>query len=206
MCAWNNHFCWPGTCGSLGLTQDCTCFPGFSKVSINAPAIDSGNTTCQPTKTPTILTCDTVAVGPNGEKKRAMSSAASSACEHLQDMYGNFRPSFMQFTMTSELTITISNTSQPEFIVESNFGVSDSTIHIIKSSVIGMKCFNFMYKAYCMNKICFSKKPRLKKYIKKTTKTIYTWFWCSIVFSFYLKRHIIAHSVLHHFITFRTPY
>jgi len=139
LCAWNNHYCWPGNCGANGLTQDCTCAPGFNKVSIFGAATDSGKTTCQPTQTPSILTCDTVAGAPNGEKKRAVSSEASTACEHLQDMYGNFQPSVMEFTMASELTITISNASQPAFIVESNFGVSDSTIHIIKSSVDGIR-------------------------------------------------------------------
>ena len=139
MCAWNNHYCWPGTCGSNGLTQDCTCAPGFNTISILGAAINSGNTTCQTTQTPSILTCDTVAVGPKGEKKRSMSSAASTACEHLQDMYGNFQPSVMEFTMASEFTITISNATRPAFIVESSFGVSDSTIHVIKSSIDGMK-------------------------------------------------------------------
>jgi len=139
LCAWNNHYGWPGNCGADGLTQDCTCAAGFNKVSIYGTAIDSGNTTCQPTHTPTILTCDTVAVGSKGEKKRAMSSAASTACNHLQDMYGNFQPSMMEFTMASEFTMSISNATRPAFILESNFGVSDSTIHVIKSSIDGMK-------------------------------------------------------------------
>jgi len=130
MCAWNNHYCWPGHCGSDGLTQDCVCAAGFTRVLIHGAAIDSGNTTCQPTRTPTILTCDTVAVGPSGEKKRALSSAASTACENLQDMYGNFQPLMMQFSMTSFFTTYLTSTSKPAFITESKFGITDSTIYI----------------------------------------------------------------------------
>ena len=130
MCAWNNHYCWPGNCGANNLTQDCTCAPGFRNVSITGAAINSGETTCQPTQTPSILTCDTVAVGPNGEKKRAMSSAASTACEHLKDMYGNFQPSVIEFDMSSDLIIDVTDIPKPAIIVESNFGISDSTIRI----------------------------------------------------------------------------
>jgi len=138
MCAWNNHYCWPGNCGSDGLTQGCTCAPGFNKVSINGTTIDSGNTTCQPTQKPSIVTCDTVAVGPNGEKKRAMSSAASTACENLQDMYGNFQPSVIEFDMASDFIIDVTSISKPAFIVESNFGISDSTVSIKRMTVNGM--------------------------------------------------------------------
>jgi len=142
MCAWNNHYCWPGSCRSNGLTQDCTCASGFRKVSIHGAAINSGETTCQPTLKPTILTCDTVTVGPNGEKKRAMSSAASTACAYLQDMYGNFQPSVMEFDMTSDFTIdTVNNITKPAFIKVSNFGISDSTIRINHMTVNGMRTF-----------------------------------------------------------------
>jgi len=137
MCAWNNHYCWPGNCGSDGLTQDCVCDAGFRRVLIDGAAIYSGNTTCQPTQTPTILTCDTVAVGPNGEKKRAMSSATPFTCANLQDMYGNFQPYMMQFNMTSNSTTYVASTSKPAFIIASNFGISDSTIYIKHRRVNG---------------------------------------------------------------------
>jgi len=137
MCAWNNHYCWPGNCGSNGLMQNCTCAPGFIKVSTYGAAINSGETTCQPTQTPSILTCDTVAVGPNGEKKRAMSSAATTACRHLQDMYGNFKPSVMEFHMASDLIIDVTSFLKPAFIVESSFGISDSRITLKRMTVNG---------------------------------------------------------------------
>jgi len=137
MCAWNNHYCWPGNCGSNGLTQHCTCASGFNNVSTYGATINSGETSCQPTQKPSILTCDTVAVGPNGEKKRAMSSEASTACENLQDMYGNFQPSVMEFDMASDLIIDVSSILKPAFIVESNFGISDSTIRIKHMTVNG---------------------------------------------------------------------
>jgi len=138
MCAWNNHYCWPGNCGTNGLTQECACTFGFNKVSIYGASSHSGNTTCQPTQTPFILNCDTVAVGPNGHTKRAMSSDASISCGNLQDMYGNYQPSVMEFVMASELTIDVSNVTKPTFIYDSKFGISDSTIRIKKIAVDGM--------------------------------------------------------------------
>ena len=137
MCTWNNHYCWPGTCGADGLTKDCMCAPGFSKVSVYGADVHSGNTTCQPTQKPSIVTCDTVAFVPNGKKKRAMSSTNSSECEYLQDMYGNFQPSVMKFHMASKLTIDITSITKPDFIEETNFGISDSTIRIKHMAVNG---------------------------------------------------------------------
>jgi len=136
LCAWDKKYCWPGSCGVDGLTQYCTCDAGFHKVSISG---ESGNTTCQLTKAPTILTCDTVAFGPNGEKKRAMSSEATTACEHLQDMYGNFQPSVIGFDMTSDFIIDITSNPKLAFIDESNFGISDSTIRIEHMTVAGIR-------------------------------------------------------------------
>jgi len=138
MCAWNNHYCWPGNCGANGLTKDCTCAPGFRKVSIPGATIHSGETTCQPTQTPSLFTCDTVVDGPNGERKRAMSSVASTACEHLQDMYGNFHPSVMAFDMASDFTIDITSIAKQAFIAESYFGISDSKIRINHMTVNSM--------------------------------------------------------------------
>ena len=138
MCAWNNHYCWPGTCGTDGLTQDCTCAPDFRKVVLDGAGINTGETTCQPLQKPSIGTCDTVAFGPNGEKKRAESFETSTACEHLQDMYGNFQPSEMQFDMASDYQIDVTNITKPEFIIESNFGISDSTILLKHMTTDGM--------------------------------------------------------------------
>lgn len=79
-----------------------------------------------------------VAVGQNGEKKRATSSHASTACQYLEDMYGNFQPSAIEFDMASEYTIEgISSFSRPSFIKEENFGISDTTIHVKKMSLSG---------------------------------------------------------------------
>ena len=138
MCAWNNHYCWPGTCGADGLTQDCTCAPGFRKVTLYGANINEGETTCQLLKKPSIDTCDTVAFGPNGEKNRANGVEDSSACDNLQDMYGNFQPSEMQFDMASDYHIDVSNITKPKFIIESNFGISDSTIRLKHMAAGGM--------------------------------------------------------------------
>ncbi|XP_052788616.1 uncharacterized protein LOC128223376 [Mya arenaria] len=129
MCSWNNHYCWPGSCSTNGLTKDCTCATGFYKIS------NSAETSCHPNKKPSILTCDTVAIGPNGEKKRAMPSNLLSACQYLQDMYGNYQPSTLQFNLSTEYTIDMSRYSPPSFIVEQAFGITDTTVYIKRQSV-----------------------------------------------------------------------
>ncbi|KAH3708861.1 hypothetical protein DPMN_068320 [Dreissena polymorpha] len=137
MCAFNKHYCWPGTCGTDGLTKDCQCAHGFVKrFTEDYSAINAGETTCQPKIPPEILTCDTVAVGPNGEKKQALSTANSTECQYLADMYGHYQPVQMQFKMASEFTVTFNN-SRPDFIKEENFGISDSAIHIMIQTVTG---------------------------------------------------------------------
>jgi len=79
-----------------------------------------------------------MAVGPRGESKRAMSLQASTACEYLQDMYGNFQPSVMEFDMASEFFIDVTNIPKPAFVFESNFGISDSLIRIKHMAINGM--------------------------------------------------------------------
>ena len=32
LCAWNNHYCWPGTCGD-GIVKNCQCASGFQRTS-----------------------------------------------------------------------------------------------------------------------------------------------------------------------------
>ncbi|KAH3802488.1 hypothetical protein DPMN_156166 [Dreissena polymorpha] len=140
MCAWNNHYCWPGTCSTTGLTKDCQCAKGFVKrLIVDEGWINAGETTCQPNTLPEILKCDTVAVGPNEEKKRAMSTRNLTACQYLDDMYGNFQPKIMEFRMSSEFSTNIS-TSRPSFIAEEKFGISDTTITLKVQAVTG-NCF-----------------------------------------------------------------
>ncbi|KAH3799499.1 hypothetical protein DPMN_153109 [Dreissena polymorpha] len=141
MCAWNNHYCWPGTCSTTNLTKDCECAAGFvRKSTVDYSSINAGETTCQPNTLPDILTCDTVAVGPNGEKKRAMTTSNSMACQYLADMYGYYQPSTMEFKMSSEFSVNIS-LSKPPFIAEETFGISDTTITIKVQAVTGNCCF-----------------------------------------------------------------
>jgi len=137
MCAWNNHYCWPGNCGSNGLIQDCTCAPGFRKVSTVGASINAGETTCQPTQPPTFTTCDIVVDGPNMNQKRTQSTTSSSACVHLQDIYGNFQLSQIKFNMTAEFSIDTANITKPNYVVEAQFGISDSTVYIKQSGLAG---------------------------------------------------------------------
>ncbi|XP_052788825.1 uncharacterized protein LOC128223590 [Mya arenaria] len=130
MCSWNNHYCWPGSCRN-GLTKDCSCAAGFTSVS------NYVETSCQPIQKPSILTCDTVAIGPNGEKKTAMSSSNSTECQYLQDIYGNYQPTIMQYDLSTEYIIDISSYSRPSYIVEQNFGITDATVYMQRQSVSG---------------------------------------------------------------------
>ena len=133
LCAWNNHFCWPGTCGD-GLTRNCQCTSGFRLVSTK------GETSCQPTSKPEIETCLTTFVGNKGEKKQSTSLSSSTACEHLQDVYGNFQVKALIFDMLTQLTIVHSRSENmsASFIKESNFGVTDATIYLKKGFNSGM--------------------------------------------------------------------
>jgi len=136
LCAWNDHFCWPGSCGSSGITEDCSCDSGFTKVSYS-------ETTCQPTQKPSINTCNTKAIGPNGEKKRAMSSKSSTHCQYLADMYGNFKPSYMTYDMVIDLHIYPSS-SRPYFIAESRFGLREASFYIERRDVRGKQGFLYV--------------------------------------------------------------
>ncbi|KAH3795436.1 hypothetical protein DPMN_148986 [Dreissena polymorpha] len=139
MCAWNIHFCWPGFCTG-GLTENCVCANGFIKRStIDDSSLNAGETTCQPNTQPKILMCDTVAMGPNGEKKRAININASNACEHMIDMFGNFKPVRMVFIMESEFLVKSSLfPPRPNFILEENFGITDTTINAKAKSTTGL--------------------------------------------------------------------
>lgn len=137
MCAWNKHYCWPGSCGNNGLTKDCQCAPGFTKKELAGPAINSGETSCQLNIKPSIETCDTVFVGVNGEKRRTESSAGSTACSFLQDTYGNYQPTLVEISMMSSFKVSITGYERPKFISEENFGLTDTTLYIEKKSLAG---------------------------------------------------------------------
>ncbi|XP_053380183.1 uncharacterized protein LOC123553221 [Mercenaria mercenaria] len=130
MCAWNNHFCWPGRCIDQ-LTTTCTCAAGFRKVAT------SGETSCQPTKAPSIVTCHTRLVGQNGADKKTKGYGDVQACSHLKDMYGNFQPAFFQFVMWTTYNVSATNYPMPSYIAEYKLGVADTTVHVKKNFVNG---------------------------------------------------------------------
>ena len=130
MCAWNNHYCWPGRCGDE-LTRECTCAKGFKLIQ------KSAETSCQPEKQPSILTCSTDVLGPNMEKKQAKSNTTSTECQYLQDMYGNFQLSSFKFDVAAEYTIDITSYTKPDFISESKFGITDFATAVVKIFVDG---------------------------------------------------------------------
>jgi len=93
--------------------------------------------TVERTNTPTIETCETKIVGPNGEMKRAESMTALTDCYSLADFYGNFQPRRLIFDIMAEFTVDIGNPTKPRFISESNFGVTDTTLSINIQPVTG---------------------------------------------------------------------
>ena len=96
-----------------------------------------GETSCQPATPPDIVTCDTVVVGANGEKRRAKSNSKSTACEFLSDMYGNYQPTLVTIDMMSTFVIDVSNVTKPKFILEERFGITDTNVNIIKKQKNG---------------------------------------------------------------------
>jgi len=89
-----------------------------------------------------------VAVGPNGEKKRAMSNETSTACDYLQDMYGNYQPSIFEFKMATDLTINVTHLTKARFIVESNFGITDLIIYVKHINKYGKNHFTCSHTIY----------------------------------------------------------
>ena len=48
MCAWNNHYCWPGSC-SDELVRNCVCSHGFSAIHTSAETSCQRNYLQEPT-------------------------------------------------------------------------------------------------------------------------------------------------------------
>ncbi|XP_060562311.1 uncharacterized protein LOC132721941 [Ruditapes philippinarum] len=73
------------------------------------------------------------------EKKQARSSRNITECRYLADMYGNFQPSSFKFDFAAEYTVNITAFSNPDFISESKFGITDFSIDIVKVLVDGRR-------------------------------------------------------------------
>lgn len=132
-CSWNEEFCWPGTNYEYSNWQ-CRCAEGFSSHYTQSEKLK-----CKPRKLPTILDCRTKFYIPNGKQRQAGSKTVSTACEHLQDVYGNFKPTHIEFKMASEFTIDVSSYSsiRPQHITMEKFGISDTTLNVEKKYVSG---------------------------------------------------------------------
>ncbi|XP_060577192.1 uncharacterized protein LOC132734467 isoform X2 [Ruditapes philippinarum] len=132
MCAWNNHYCWPGSC-SNDLTSGCICAPGFKRIQT------SSETTCHPTKLPSFLLCNTIFIGTHGQSKRAKTNKDGiQNCSSIKDTYGNFQLSLLQYELKTELKIHISGYNQPGYIRNYKFGVTDISINVNKIAANGL--------------------------------------------------------------------
>jgi hypothetical protein len=131
MCAWNNHYCWPGSC-SNDLTSGCICAPGFKRIQT------STETTCHPTKSPSFLLCNTIFIGTHGQSKRAKTNKYGyQNCSSIEDTYGNFQLSLLQYELKTEFQILISGYNQPSYIRNYKFGVTDISINVNKIAANG---------------------------------------------------------------------
>ncbi|XP_060585850.1 uncharacterized protein LOC132741646 isoform X2 [Ruditapes philippinarum] len=132
MCAWNNHYCWPGSC-SNDLTSGCICAPDFKRIQT------STETTCHPTKLPSFLLCNTIFIGTHGQSKRANTNKDGiQNCSSIEDTYGNFQLSLLQYELKTEFKILISGYNQPSYIRNYKFGVTDITINVNKNAANGL--------------------------------------------------------------------
>ena len=90
-----------------------------------------------PSNAPSLMTCHTIIMGRNGEKKRT----TGSACNDLTDFYGNYQPVLLTFYLLAEFKVVLASSLHSYFISESHFGVTDATVHIRKESVQGNLVF-----------------------------------------------------------------
>ena len=84
-----------------------------------------------PDNVPNLLTCHTIVTSLGGDKKRTN----GSACEDLTDFYGNFLASYITVAIGAEFTVDITSSTKPQFINESNFGVTDVTVELWKQHI-----------------------------------------------------------------------
>ncbi|XP_052250926.1 uncharacterized protein LOC127858080 [Dreissena polymorpha] len=141
MCAWRNHYCWPGTCGTSGLTKNCQCIGGFVKLYVeDYSSVYAGETKCQLNTTPDILICDMEAIGPSDGKNQTRSTSATTTCKFLADMYGNYRPMTMVFNMTAEFAVDVTefNAIRPSFVKEEKFGITDTSVKVKLQNLTGL--------------------------------------------------------------------
>ena len=107
-----------------------------------------------PSNVPTLHTCHTVIIGENGEKKRT----TGSACDDLRDFYGNFLPDVVTFDMLAEFSVNTTQSTKPNFIEESNFGVTDAKIeirkHLISGKFVGVISYVYNW-SYNLNKCSY---------------------------------------------------
>ena len=89
-------------------------------------------------------TCRTQCIGSNGEKKQS----SSPACKHNDDVYGKFQVRNIEYDLLTEFKITLHNVTQPNYIMEYNFGVTDAAIYVEKVLLSG-KCSHFTIKEQC---------------------------------------------------------
>ena len=72
----------------------------------------------------------------------AESSTSSTHCRDLMDVYGNFQPTSVKSTILTEFTVDIKSLTKPNFIHESNFGVTDVRVTLTRKTVAG-KTYSF---------------------------------------------------------------
>jgi hypothetical protein len=93
--------------------------------------------------TPSILNCQTEIRGTNGDATQT----GAGQCQDLPDLYGNFLPTLLSFTMMSEFTINVTAwVPRPKYIHEENFGITDTSVSTKLVTIQGMyHCLTFSF-------------------------------------------------------------
>ena len=106
-------------------------------------SILSRNISVSSTKSPTIETCRTSIRGGNGELKSSGSSGPTTHCQYQIDVYGKFQPVSFTFDVTTTFIVDTSLfPTQPWFVNQYDFGITDVSLDVVKVSVTGKFIFH----------------------------------------------------------------
>ncbi|XP_046562580.1 uncharacterized protein LOC124271469 [Haliotis rubra] len=122
----DNRWCWPGSC-SNGLMTSCSCESGFRK---------SGNSTCDITTKPDLLTCNVGIEDHRSDVRNSTSIGNTTDCYSQTDVYINIQPESMSFKITTEFHKKVLSTL-PVFISRTYIGIVDSSLTVTRQDLSG---------------------------------------------------------------------
>ena len=91
---------------------------------------------------PTIETCATRAIGPNGEIKMSKPTGPTNECQYQSDFYGNFKPVRQYINIfASYIVETSSFPPKPSYIDSNTFGITHLTVLSVVKKIGGKNTF-----------------------------------------------------------------